>query len=64
VSAPGRCTVCHGLLVEDPKRRERERVFCYDCRRPFCAICQENHVGANDPAQHGDSGRPAAVLGP
>jgi hypothetical protein len=53
-----RCTVCGGLLVEDPNRPERERVFCSECLRPFCDSCQENHRGANDPEQHDAQGRP------
>jgi hypothetical protein len=62
MTAPGRCTACHGLLVEDPRRPERERIFCYDCGRPYCGLCEQNHTGANDPDRHGDSGRPAAAL--
>ena len=57
MNLPNRCTACLGLLVEDPKRPERERIFCYDCQRPFCTICGENHLGANDPAQHGGESR-------
>lgn len=57
MNAPNRCTACQGLLVQDPKRAEGERIFCYDCRRPFCRLCGTNHPGANDPAEHGGSGR-------
>jgi len=64
MTAPARCTACRGLLVEDPKRPEGERIFCYDCRRPFCRLCERNHDGANDPSQHGDPDQPAAALGP
>lgn len=45
--APNRCTVCGGLLVEDP-RRMRDRIYCVECQRPWCERCGVNH----DPGRH------------
>ncbi len=54
---PDRLRCSDGLLLEDLRRPYGLTVFCADCGRPWCAQCESNHFGANDPSRHDDPTR-------